>query len=440
MPVQVYPMFETAMRAAAGETRRRAPCSGSASCGRGFSEVAAGNPYAWIRDGKDRRGDPHAVARATGWSASRTPKYMNSNNDVDMAAAVIMCSAEKASVARRARGPVGVRALRHRLPRAPVRQQPLVVRRDAGDRARRPPRARAGRRRHRRRRGSSTCTPASRPPCSSARRASGSSLDRQLTRTGGLPFAGGPWNNYVMHAIATVVDDLRERPGEHGLVWANGGYTTKHAFGVYSTDAAGGRVPPRLPAGRDRRAAAARAGRAGRRRRAGDDRGVHGDALPRAASRRPALAACLLADGRRAWGTSTDAGLAAAMCDGEWVGRRVDPRPRQAPSRPDTRGVRSDALRWAPNTPQALRAASPTPLDARSGQWRDEVRVGGGSVDAIDHEAGVLGERRARTVVNATAAASTLRLQLGGNRWHVRSPPPAGRGSAAGPAARRRSR
>ena len=62
----------------------------------------------------------------------------------------------------------------------------------------------------------------------------GLSLDRQLTRTGGLSFAGGPWNNYVMHAIATVMNDLRDRPGAKGLVWANGGYTTKHAFGVYS--------------------------------------------------------------------------------------------------------------------------------------------------------------------------------------------------------------
>lgn len=34
-----------------------------------------------------------------------------------------------------------------------------------------------------------------------------------------------------------------------------------------------------------------------------------------------AYAACLLADGRRAWGQSTDADLAGAMCEGEWVGR-----------------------------------------------------------------------------------------------------------------------
>ena len=42
-----------------------------------------------------------------------------------------------------------------------------------------------------------------------------------------------------MHAIATRRDRPARQPGEHGLVWANGGYATKHAFGVYSTDAAG---------------------------------------------------------------------------------------------------------------------------------------------------------------------------------------------------------
>ena len=39
-------------------------------------------------------------------------KYMNSNNDVDMAAAIIMCSGERAARARRAPGPLGVPARR----------------------------------------------------------------------------------------------------------------------------------------------------------------------------------------------------------------------------------------------------------------------------------------------------------------------------------------
>jgi acetyl-CoA C-acetyltransferase len=36
-----------------------------------------------------------------------------------------------------------------------------------------------------------------------------------------------------------------------------------------------------------------------------------------------AIASCLLADGRRAWGLSTEKQLVRAMCVGEWVGTRV---------------------------------------------------------------------------------------------------------------------
>ena len=63
----------------------------------------------------------------------------------------------------------------------------------------------------------------------------GISLDRQLTVTGGLCFAGGPLNNYVTHSIATMVDVLRNDAGSKGLITANGGYITKHALGLYST-------------------------------------------------------------------------------------------------------------------------------------------------------------------------------------------------------------
>ena len=35
------------------------------------------------------------------------------------------------------------------------------------------------------------------------------------------------------------------------------------------------------------------------------------------------ISTCLLADGRRAWGLSDDGDTAAAVCDGEWVGRTV---------------------------------------------------------------------------------------------------------------------
>ena len=58
---------------------------------------------------------------------------------------------------------------------------------------------------------------------------------RGLTITGGLPYFGGPGNNYVTHSIAEMVSRLRARPGSFGLVTAVGNYLTKHACGVYST-------------------------------------------------------------------------------------------------------------------------------------------------------------------------------------------------------------
>ena len=92
------------------------------------------------------------------------------------------------------------------------------------------------------------------------------------------------WNNYVMHAIATVVQRLRDAPGRlRACVSANGGYVTKHAFGVYSTTPPAGGFQHGAAARRSRRASATRARRrlAGRRR----DRGIHGDARPRGRAR-----------------------------------------------------------------------------------------------------------------------------------------------------------
>ena len=69
---------------------------------------------------------------------------------------------------------------------------------------------------------------------------------RPLTVTGGLTFAGGPWNNYVTHSIATMAERLVANPGQRGLITANGGYLTKHSFGVYGTEP----PEPRIPLGR----------------------------------------------------------------------------------------------------------------------------------------------------------------------------------------------
>ena len=89
----------------------------------------------------------------------------------------------------------------------------------------------------------SISTRASRARCRSRRLSSAWRSTGRSPSPAACRFAGGPWNNYVMHSIATMVERLRDDAGALGLVTANGGYVTKHAFGVYST-----RPPPRRPA------------------------------------------------------------------------------------------------------------------------------------------------------------------------------------------------
>jgi acetyl-CoA C-acetyltransferase len=322
MPVQVYPMFETAVRAAAGRTVQQQQVLSSELYAR-FSEVAAANPYAWLRDAKtaEEIRTPSATNRMIGYPYT---KYMNSNNDVDMGAALIMCSAEKAAT-------LGVPRERWVFPHsgADCHEHTFISNRWSFAET---PAIELGGRRALELAGVGiddieiidlySCFPSA---VHLGAQSLGISLDRQVTRTGGLAFAGGPWNNYVMHAIATVMADLRAHPGAKGLVWANGGYATKHSFGVYST------TPPvafqhahpqdeidAMP----RRELAAPAEAAGSATIEAYTVMFSRDGAPETA-----LAACLLADGRRAWGTSSDTVLATAMCDGEWVGRtaHLDP-------------------------------------------------------------------------------------------------------------------
>ncbi|MFM7402981.1 MAG: acetyl-CoA acetyltransferase [Erythrobacter sp.] len=61
---------------------------------------------------------------------------------------------------------------------------------------------------------------------------------RGLTLTGGLPFFGGAGNNYSAHGIAEAVQRVRADRGSYALVGANGGWMSKYATGIYSTEPA----------------------------------------------------------------------------------------------------------------------------------------------------------------------------------------------------------
>lgn len=55
-----------------------------------------------------------------------------------------------------------------------------------------------------------------------------------LTLTGGLPYFGGPGNNYSMHGLAEAVWRCRGDSEAYTAVTANGGFLSKHATGIFS--------------------------------------------------------------------------------------------------------------------------------------------------------------------------------------------------------------
>jgi acetyl-CoA C-acetyltransferase len=57
---------------------------------------------------------------------------------------------------------------------------------------------------------------------------------RPLTRTGGMSFAGGPLNSYVLHSTAALAEALRAAPDEIGLDTSVSGFLTKYGAGVWS--------------------------------------------------------------------------------------------------------------------------------------------------------------------------------------------------------------
>ena len=233
-PSFVYPLFEQALRIADGEStdahRRRI-----GQLWAQFSAVAHDNPHAWSREtlAPEEIWEPGPVNRMISWPY---PKLMNSNNMVDQAAAVVLCSVEKATYLQIPRDTwvfpyAGTDshdtysiAERHELHRSPaIRIGGGRVLELAGlglddiDHV-----------------DIYSCFPSAVQVAARELGLPVGDPDRPLTVTGGLSFAGGPWNNYVMHSIATMAERLRENPGSRGLITANGGYLTKHSFGVYS--------------------------------------------------------------------------------------------------------------------------------------------------------------------------------------------------------------
>lgn len=79
-----------------------------------------------------------------------------------------------------------------------------------------------------------------------ARRVLGWPLEKPITVFGGLTFGGGPIGNYMSHAIACMVERLRESGSarqSHGLLFANGGYATHNHTILLSARPTGAAFP-----------------------------------------------------------------------------------------------------------------------------------------------------------------------------------------------------
>ncbi len=239
VPIQVYPLFENALRAELGH--------GMEEHGRfmaelwsGFSRVASANPLAWFREPVSSR-EILEVSEKNRMIGFPYTKRMNPMLSVNQAAALIVTGTRLAA-------------------RLSIPKEKWVYLRGGAD---------AVDKWYVSERASFTHSPAIRSVSDAAMAMAGVSLDEisffdlyscfpsavaigarsigldsgnfpPLTITGGLAYFGGPGNNYTMHAIAHAVERIRKRPEEFGYVSGLGWYITKHAAGIYS-----GREPER---------------------------------------------------------------------------------------------------------------------------------------------------------------------------------------------------
>jgi acetyl-CoA C-acetyltransferase len=235
-PVTFYALFEDSIRRAMGTTVDEHRDRISALWSR-FNDVAVANPYAWDQ----RPYDTATIREATPDNRMISFPYtkcMVANNQVDMASALLLCSVSAARAAGVATDrmvfpqvgttshetwTVAQRRVLHGVPALAAAGQTAL--RESGldiaeiehiDLY--------------------ACFP-SIVQMSAAEL--GIDLARPLTVTGGLGFAGAPIANSSGHAIAAMVPLVRE--GGNGLIHANGGCATKHAFGIY-----GARPPERF--------------------------------------------------------------------------------------------------------------------------------------------------------------------------------------------------
>ena len=237
MPVGLYAIVESAFRARHGwslETHR----DRIARLYSRFADIAADNPHAWKRD----RLAPDLIRNATPRNPMHAFPYTRlhcSNWSVDQASALLFCSQAKALA-------LGIPRERWIFPLASTESNHMVPVSARADLWACPGAGIAGR---------AALAAAQMEPgavdlvnlyscfplaVEVFAEELGLPPERDLTVTGGMAFAGGPYNNYVLQATCRMAELLNAGAGQTGLVSSVSGIVTKQAFGIWSREPGAG--------------------------------------------------------------------------------------------------------------------------------------------------------------------------------------------------------
>ncbi len=249
LPINIYPMFENAIRHHKGSSVAEHQAHLGALMSR-FTEVAAAHPNAWFPQARSAQEiiTPSEANRYIGFPYT---KYLNAIMRVDQSASLVMMSVEKAQALGIPRekwvflhGCADANDIWYPSERINYYESPAIKK--MGEVAF----AMAGA-------GWQigdvdyidlySCFPSA-VQLGMAGLGIEAGDKRALTVTGGLPYFGGAGNNYVMHSVATMADRLRAKQASKGLCTANGYYATKHSIGLYSPlpfEGAWVRTPPK---------------------------------------------------------------------------------------------------------------------------------------------------------------------------------------------------
>ena len=234
LPVNTYPLFENALRA----RDKRGLAEHQAHLGRlmsPFTKIAAANPHAWFRTAHS----PEGLTMVTPQNRMISypyPKLLNSILQVDQAAGVLIASVAKAremGVSEEnwvyLHGCADAHDLWNPLDRQNFHSSPAM--RLTGARALDMAGVTLAQMDYF---DLYSCFPSA---VQIGAEELGLALDdpRGFTVTGGLPYFGGPGNNYAMHGVVSLREKLKARRGTWGLATANGWFLTKQSTGVYST-------------------------------------------------------------------------------------------------------------------------------------------------------------------------------------------------------------